>query len=92
VSEHFISRISKIAEKNKSRLLKEIQDSEDVLALLKKARTEELTGEESERIRHELILMLKTIPTLVIISLPQRFLTLPMLMKILPKNLFTEEF
>lgn len=92
VSEHFISRISKIAEKNKSRLLKEIQDSEDVLTLLKKARTEELTADESERIRHELILMLKTIPTFVIISLPQRFLTLPMLMKILPKNLFTEEF
>ena len=92
VSEHFISRISKIAEKNKSRLLKEIQDSEDVLTLLKKARTQELTQEESERIRHELILMLKTIPTFVIISLPQRFLTLPILMKILPKNLFTEEF
>lgn len=92
VSEHFISRISKIAEKNKSRLLKGMQESEEVLTLLKKARTEELTREESERIRHELIVMLKTIPTFVIISLPQRFLTLPILMKILPKNLFTEEF
>lgn len=91
VSEHFISRIAKIAERNKGRLLKEIQDSENVLRLLKKARTEELTPEETERIRHELILILKTIPTFVIISLPQRFLTLPMLMKILPKNLFTEE-
>lgn len=92
VSEHFISRISKIAEKNKSRLIKEIQDSEEVLTLLKKARTEELTPKESEQIRHELILILKTIPTFVIISLPQRFLTLPILMKVLPKNLFTEEF
>jgi tellurite resistance protein len=91
VSEHFISRVSKIAEKNKSRLLKEIQDSDDVLTLLKKARTQELTTEESERIRLELIIMLKTIPTFVIVSLPQRFLTLPILMKILPKNLFTEE-
>lgn len=90
VSEHFVNRVSKIAEKNKSRLLKEIQDSEDVLTLLKKARTEELTQDESERIRQELIVILKTVPTFVIISLPQRFLTLPMLMKILPKNLFTE--
>ena len=90
VSEHFISRVAKVAEKNKSRLLKEIQDSEDVLRLLKKARTEELTPGESEIIRQELIIILKTIPTFVIISLPQRFLTLPMLMKILPKNLFTE--
>lgn len=92
VSEHFISRISKIAEKNKGRLVKEIQDSEEILALLKKARTEELTERESEQIRNALILILKTIPTFVIISLPQRFLTLPILMKILPKNLFTEEF
>lgn len=92
VSEHFISRVSRIAEKNKSRLLKEIQNRGDVSALLKKARTEELTAEENQRVRHELITILRTIPTFVIISLPQRFLTLPMLMKILPKNLFTEEF
>ncbi len=90
VSEHFIDRVAKIAERNKGRLLKEIQDSEDILALLKKARTEELTVKESERIRQELIVVLKTIPTFVIISLPQRFLTLPMLLKILPKNLFAE--
>jgi tellurite resistance protein len=91
VSEDFISRISKIAERNKTRLIKEIQDREEVLALLKKARTEELSPSENERIRHELIVILRTIPTFVIISLPQRFLTLPVLMKILPKNLFTEE-
>lgn len=91
VSEDFISRISKIAEKNKTRLTKEIQEREVVSALLRKARTEELSAEENERIRHELIDILKTIPTFVIISLPQRFLTLPVLMKILPKNLFTEE-
>lgn len=91
VSEDFISRISKIAEKNKTRLTKEIQEREVVSKLLRKARTEELSAEENERIRHELIDILKTIPTFVIISLPQRFLTLPVLMKILPKNLFTEE-
>jgi hypothetical protein len=32
--------------------------------LLKKARTEELTPEESERNRHELIFILKTVPDL----------------------------
>jgi hypothetical protein len=90
VSEHFISRVSKIAERNKSRLLRGIQDNNGVLTLINKARNEELTPIESERIRQELILILKTIPTFVIISLPQRFLTLPMLLKILPKSLFTE--
>jgi hypothetical protein len=90
VSEHFIKRVSKITERNKSKLVKGIKESDDVLRLIKKARTEELTPAENERVRNELIHILKTVPTFVIISLPQKFLTLPMLMKILPKNIFTE--
>jgi hypothetical protein len=90
VSEQFIKRVSGIAEKNKGRILKEIQASEDILSLLKKARSNELTVMEKERMRNELIHVLKTIPTFVIVSLPQRFLTLPILLKILPKNLFAE--
>lgn len=92
VSEHFINRVSKITERNKSKLIKGIKDSDDVMRLIKKARTEELTQAENERVRQELILILKTVPTFVIISLPQKFLTLPMLMKILPKNIFTDGF
>jgi hypothetical protein len=90
VSEQFIKRISRVAEKNKGRLMKEIQNSDDVMNLLKKARANELSLEEKERMRKDLIQMLKTIPTFVIVSLPQKFLTLPILLKILPKNLFTE--
>jgi hypothetical protein len=40
--------------------------------------------------RLALIRFLKAIPTFVVISLPRKFLTLPVLLKILPKNLFTE--
>jgi hypothetical protein len=90
VSEQFIKRIAKIAEKNKSRLLKELQGSNDIMNLLKKARSNELTLEEKEKMRQELIHMLKTVPTFVIISLPQKFLTLPILLKILPRNIFAE--
>lgn len=91
VSEQFIKRVSKITEKNKSRLMKELQESEEIVDLLKKARSNDLTLEEKEKMRLHLIHMLKTIPTFVIISLPQRFLTLPILLKILPKNIFSEE-
>jgi hypothetical protein len=70
--------------------MKELQGSEDIMALLRKARSNELTLEEKEKMRKELIQILKTIPTFVIISLPQKFLTLPILLKILPKNLFAE--
>jgi hypothetical protein len=90
VSEQFVKRIAKIAEKNKGRLLKEIQGSNDIVTLLKKARSNELNPEEKEKMRDELIHVLKTVPTFVIISLPQKFLTLPILLKILPKNIFAE--
>jgi tetratricopeptide (TPR) repeat protein len=90
VSEQFIKRVARIAEKNKGRLMKELQDNEEMMALLKKARSNELTLEEKEKMRTELIAILKTVPTFVIISLPQKFLTLPILLKILPRNIFSE--
>lgn len=91
VSEQFINRIAKIAEKNKSRLKREIQDSEALGELLKKSRSTELNKEEQEEMRELLIAMLRTVPTFVIISLPQKFLTLPILLKILPKNIFSDQ-
>lgn len=90
VSEQFIKRVAKIAEKNKHRLLKELHEHGEIVALLKKSRSTELTPEEKEIIRIALVQILKTIPTFLIISLPRKFLTLPILLKILPKNLFTE--
>ncbi len=91
VSDHFVKRVSKIAEKNKGRLQREIQDSEALSELLKKSRTNELSQDEKEKMREMLISMLRTVPTFVIISLPQKFLTLPILLKILPKNIFNED-
>jgi hypothetical protein len=90
VSEDFIRRVSRIAEKNKTRLIREMQANDEVMNLLKKARANELSLEEKEQMRLKLIQMLKTIPTFVIIALPQKFLTLPILLKILPKNLFAD--
>ena len=90
VSEQFIKRVAKIAEKNKHRLMKELHENEEIVALLKKSRSAELMPEEKEAMRAGLVQMLRTIPTFLIISLPRKFLTLPILLKILPKNLFTE--
>ena len=90
VSEQFIRRVARIAEKNKQRLTKELHENAEIIALLKKSRSAELSPEEREVMRTALVQLLKTIPTFGIISLPRRFLTLPVLLKILPKNLFTE--
>ena len=90
VSEQFVKRVAKIAEKNKHRLLKELHEHAEVVALLKKSRSTELTADEKEVMRNALVQILKTIPTFGIVSLPRKFLTLPILLKILPRNLFTE--
>jgi hypothetical protein len=90
VSERFISRMNKVTSAHKSRLLKEVHESKALMSLLSKAKSHELTDQEKSEMQEMLIAVLKTIPTFVIISLPQRFLTLPMLLKILPQNFFAE--
>ncbi|RAW03071.1 co-chaperone DjlA [Pseudochryseolinea flava] len=90
VSNDFIARVSKITERNKSRLVKAMQGDSEMIELMRKARANELSNEERETMREKLIVILKTIPTFVIIALPQKFLTLPILLKILPKNLFAD--
>lgn len=90
VSEQFISRVARIAEKNKSRLLKELGERGEIIALLRKSRATELSSDEKELMRQGLVEILKSIPTFGIISLPRKFLTLPVLLRILPKSLFSE--
>jgi hypothetical protein len=90
VSDQFVKRLSRITDNNKNRLLKEVQDSDELMLLLRRSKASELDDSEKTRMHTLLIAALKTIPTFVIISLPQRFLTLPMLLKILPANFFAE--
>lgn len=90
VSERFIKRLSKLTETNKYRIISEIKESNKLMELLRKARTSELNEDERSQVQELMFLVLKTIPTFVIISLPQRYLTLPVLMKILPGSVFAE--
>lgn len=90
VSERFISRMNKVTSAHKNRLLKEVHESKALMTLLSKAKSQELNDEEKLKMQEMLIAVLKSIPTFVIVSLPQRFLTLPMLLKILPQNFFAE--
>lgn len=93
VSERFINRFKTILNKNSKKIGKEISESKELVALLSKSSKEELTKEEKEKVRTQLLDILKTIPMLVIVVLPGSFLTLPLLMKILPKNaLFPTSF
>lgn len=90
VSERFIQRLSRLTENNKNRIVSEVRESKVLIELLRKAKIGELNEEEKTQVHELMLTVLKTIPTFVIISLPQRFLTLPVLMKILPGNIFSE--
>ncbi len=90
VSEQYIKRLSIVAERNMSRLLKSISQNPEILALAKKARSLELTSEERERVRVGLLQMLRNIPAFGIVSLPEKFLTFPVLLKVMPRDLFAE--
>ncbi len=90
VSERFIKRMSQVTASNLSRLVKEVKQNSELMSLLRRAKSTELNAEDKKRMAELLIATLKTIPTFVIISLPQRFLSLPVLLRILPANFFTE--
>ncbi|MEP2670853.1 MAG: hypothetical protein ABJH04_17740 [Cyclobacteriaceae bacterium] len=90
VSERFIKRLTKLTENNKNRIISEVRESKVLMELLRKAKTGELTDEEKITVQQLMLVVLKTIPTFVIIALPQRYLTLPVLLKVLPSNIFSE--
>lgn len=88
VGEKYLERISHVITKNKNRITNEINESRNLRIMIEKYHQGRLSGEDQEKLRVELISVLKTIPTFVIISLPTTFLTLPILIKILPKSAF----
>ena len=90
VSQQFMERMSRITAKNKWKLIQEVRAGDELMSLLKKARSTELDDLEKQQLREMLVAVLKTIPTFVIVSLPQKFLTLPILMQILPKKFIAE--
>ncbi len=90
VSDRFIKRMSDVTASNKNRLIKEVQQNRELMRLLRAAKSTELNEADKKSMQELLVAALKTIPTFVIISLPQRFLTLPVLLKILPANFFSE--
>jgi hypothetical protein len=48
-----------------------------------------LREEEKENMRNKLIEIIKNVPAFGIIALPSSFLTLPLLLKVLPKGVFS---
>jgi len=93
VSQKFIESFKRSININKAKLSKEISESKELVALLKKSSEEELNEEEKLLMKNQLIDILKTIPMFVIFLLPGSFFTLPILFKVIPKTvLFPSSF
>lgn len=83
--------IVKLIQRNKSRIVKEVQQSKELMQLLSKSRKKSLTIEEQKRFQSLLFDIIKTIPSLAIFMLPGGAILLPLFAKILP-NLMPSSF
>lgn len=83
--------VVKLIKRNSKRILKEISQSKELMVLLSQSTIRDLSKEEQEKVEHQLLDILKTIPSLAIFLLPGGAILLPIFAKILP-NLMPSAF
>ncbi len=74
----------KILGRNKDKLAVELKQSKELVSLIKKSTTKELTKEEKEIVKTQFKDIIKSMPTLAIFMLPGGALLLPLVLKIIP--------
>lgn len=73
--------------RNKNRLLLEISQSKELMVLLAKSTTRDLSPEEKKKVKNQILDICKTIPSLTIFLVPGGSLLLPILIKFIPQML-----
>ena len=79
-----IDEIKLLLEKNKIRFLKEVSESKELVFLLKKAITKDLSKEEKSKVKEQMLDICKAIPAFTVFMLPGGALLLPLLVKLIP--------
>lgn len=79
--------IIRLLEKNKKAFLKELQESKELVILLKKSVTTKLSPEEKTKVKEQVLDICKAIPAFAIFLLPGGGLLLPLLVKFIPNIL-----
>ena len=87
VRKAFSNRVQEFIQKNKTKIVAEILGSKELVMLIRKSRNEALSVEEKEKIREQILDLLKTIPSLAIFMIPGGTFILPILYKILPEEI-----
>ncbi len=79
-----VDEIRELVRKNRKRLYQELRESKELMLLLTKSTHTKLTEEEKEKIKEQLLDILKGIPAFAIFMLPGGVLLLPLLIKLIP--------
>lgn len=92
IKDRFSERIKGILIKNKKAIVQEMNESKELMELLYKMTRETLSEQEKSKVKTQLLDIIKTLPTFVIVALPGTFITLPLLLNVLPKKAFPSAF
>ncbi|NUY79430.1 hypothetical protein HUK80_00865 [Flavobacterium sp. MAH-1] len=85
--DHMTESVVILIKRNRSRLMKEITQSGELMKLLALSTTRDLDEKEKKKIRKQILDICKTIPSLTIFLLPGGSLLLPILIKFIPQML-----
>ncbi len=76
-----------LIKRNKNRLIKELEESGELVKLLGQSTLRELSTDEKDKVKEQLLDICKTVPSLTIFLIPGGSLLLPLLVKYIPSLL-----
>lgn len=76
--------VRRLIKRNSKRLLRELSESKELIYLLSKSTTTDLTDQERRKIKEQLLDIFKSIPSLAIFALPGGAILLPIFIKLIP--------
>jgi len=79
--------VKQLVLRNKNRLMRELEESGELVLLLGQSTLRELSTEEKDKVKEQLLDICKTIPSLTIFLIPGGSLLLPLLVKYIPSLL-----
>jgi len=84
---HSTDTVKLLILRNKNRLIKELNESGELVKLLGQSTLRELSTEEKDKVKEQLLDVCKTVPSLTIFLIPGGSLLLPLLVKYIPSLL-----
>lgn len=84
VYKSFSKRWSKVISRNSDKLKMELRESKELVVLIRKSSTQDLSAEEKETVKSQFKDLARSIPALTVFMLPGGAVLLPLLLKIIP--------